>query len=124
MGRYTEEVRIERARLAVLDPAGEADAIAPLTQAQAWAILEKAARYEEAEQARRIRQPIPRRDDTGAWNERFGFALGIANVRGMVLCPAHEDRMKSLSYRWEADKLLVKCHAGCTFDEIRVSVGL
>jgi len=43
---------------------------------------------------------------------------------GMIQCPAHEDRLRSLSWKITADdKLLLHCFAGCTFDEIRRSVG-
>jgi putative DNA primase/helicase len=34
-------------------------------------------------------------------------------------CPAHDDRRESLSIsEGENGKLLLKCHAGCTFDQI------
>jgi hypothetical protein len=41
------------------------------------------------------------------------------------LCPAHDDRKASLSLS-EADdgKVLVRCHAGCTVDEIVAELGL
>jgi hypothetical protein len=41
-------------------------------------------------------------------------------------CPAHEDKMSSLSLKVADDdgRLLVKCHAGCSFGEIIQSLGL
>jgi len=40
-------------------------------------------------------------------------------------CPAHEDKAPSLSVRELADgKLLVKCFAGCTVDEVVGAVGM
>lgn len=42
---------------------------------------------------------------------------------GMACCPAHEDRQPSLSLADGADgRLLVKCHAGCTYDAIRAAL--
>jgi hypothetical protein len=42
--------------------------------------------------------------------------------RGMLRCPAHEDKVKSLSYRWLSDgKLLLHCFAGCTWEQIRAA---
>lgn len=50
-------------------------------------------------------------------------ALGLPwEGHGMAYCPAHEDRSKSLSWRWSNGKLLLHCFAGCTFEQIRASV--
>jgi hypothetical protein len=42
--------------------------------------------------------------------------------RGVIRCPAHEDRSASLSWREAGDIVLLHCFAGCTFDEIRGAV--
>lgn len=55
----------------------------------------------------------------------LGEALGVDPTRrsGYVACPAHgEHRKKTLSYRWADGILLLKCHAGCTYDDIRKAV--
>jgi hypothetical protein len=40
----------------------------------------------------------------------------------MARCPAHEDRHASLSIKDAGDDLVIKCHAGCTFDAILAAV--
>ena len=43
----------------------------------------------------------------------------------LACCPAHEDRHPSLTLREEADgRILVRCFAGCGFEEIVSAVGL
>lgn len=39
-------------------------------------------------------------------------------------CPAHDDRRHSLSLTVDGDKLLVNCHAGCTFPEVVDALGI
>lgn len=39
-------------------------------------------------------------------------------------CPAHDDTHPSLSIGWTPDRVLLWCHAGCTFDEICAALGL
>lgn len=42
----------------------------------------------------------------------------------LACCPAHEDRSPSLTIREENDgRILVRCHAGCSFEQIVDSVG-
>lgn len=54
----------------------------------------------------------------------------LSNVRGgeghwEASCPAHDDQRASLSLSiGDAGKLLVRCHAGCTFDAIRSALGI
>src|SRR5690606_9725447 len=44
---------------------------------------------------------------------------------GDALCPAHEDTRHSLSVNEASDgKVLMKCHAGCSFSDIMASIGL
>ncbi|MEX2650012.1 MAG: toprim domain-containing protein [Alphaproteobacteria bacterium] len=46
----------------------------------------------------------------GRWHGTYGTAR----------CPAHDDRDPSLSVRdGEAERLLIRCHAGCTFAAVR-----
>jgi hypothetical protein len=41
-----------------------------------------------------------------------------------ALCPAHDDRQNSLSFREAGDRLLLKCHAGCLTEQIVAALGL
>lgn len=114
-----DEVLFERARLALLDPAGEADAIAPISGVRARQIL-----LEIAERRARRLQSVPSRYGKGRTprdGARLLEALGIDPTRGhgVTRCPAHEDRSPSLSWRLAQDgRALLHCHAGCTFAEI------
>ena len=56
------------------------------------------------------------------------FLECVENVRSSgsgwtARCPAHDDRNASLSVSEGDEGLLVKCHAGCTFEEIIKAVG-
>src|SRR5262245_12059010 len=42
----------------------------------------------------------------------------------LALCPAHDDRLPSLSIKQGDGKVLLWCHAGCKFDAIVVALGL
>lgn len=48
----------------------------------------------------------------------------LGDGRYMARCPAHEDSSPSLSMRQSGDRVLVHCHAGCTFQQISDAVGL
>lgn len=39
-----------------------------------------------------------------------------------ALCPAHDDRSASLSLTLTADRLLFRCHAGCSFQQITAAL--
>ena len=39
-------------------------------------------------------------------------------------CPAHDDKVPSLSIREKKGKILLECFAGCTLDEICVAAGI
>lgn len=42
----------------------------------------------------------------------------------IACCPAHEDSSPSMTMREEKDgRILVRCHAGCSFEEIVTAVG-
>lgn len=42
----------------------------------------------------------------------------------MACCPAHDDKHPSLSVGLGEDRVLLRCHAGCTFDDIILALGL
>ena len=47
------------------------------------------------------------------------------NASGMARCPAHEDKVRSLSIKPGSDgRALFRCHAGCTVEEIVTAAGL
>jgi hypothetical protein len=47
------------------------------------------------------------------------------NGHGWVArCPAHDDRMPSLSVKQEGDRVLVHCHAGCDVEAVLAGLGL
>jgi putative DNA primase/helicase len=59
--------------------------------------------------------------------EQLAKKLGKASCNGsgwVCLCPAHDDRNPSLSLSWDSttQKLLVKCHAGCDYDDIMAAI--
>lgn len=52
---------------------------------------------------------------------------GVRRVRDgeyIARCPSHDDRRPSLSVKDGGDRVLVICRAGCTFDDIRSSLGM
>jgi hypothetical protein len=114
--KFRREVIYERARLALEDPDGEAEAVAPLSPVQARQIL-----LSEKRQPARHAPERPQRDDTDLL-----IRLGGDPTRssGRVVCPAHGGRGRNLSWRMsDSGRLLLKCFShGCTFDEIRRAV--
>ena len=60
--------------------------------------------------------------------ERFLQRLDVATRSGRSAkahCPAHDDANPSLSVKEAADgRVLAKCHAGCSFDQVVAAVGL
>lgn len=40
------------------------------------------------------------------------------------ICPAHDDRNASFSIRLDRDRVLLNCHAGCTFEDIVEALGI
>lgn len=115
---FVAQVYAERARLAMLDPAGEHDAIRPLDGVRARQLLLHLAEPKPKFRTRaEYRQRVADLDQRDLL-DRLGADLG--RDHGMVRCPAHEDRNRSLSWRWDGETAMVHCFAGCTFDEIRV----
>jgi hypothetical protein len=112
------DVRTERAYLATIDPAGEADAVAPLSPVQAREILLDI----EAEKAARKPFIVVRGSGSDFDEKAILVAIGadLTKRAGRVACPAHEDRHPSLSWKIaDSGRVLLKCWVGCTFDEIR-----
>jgi hypothetical protein len=143
---FAAEAIAERARLAMLDPEGERDslqvlprhfdwpaqswdpervgwlsgAVVPLDGVRARAILLHLAEPEGQPRRRVVVRPEGAPLDQRAILERLGADL--TKTRGMVRCPAHEDRAASLSWRWDGERALLHDFAGCTFDEIRAAL--
>jgi hypothetical protein len=114
---YVRDVRRERALLAATDPAGEREARVPLSEVQARQIL-----LEIAEQTSRRREPVKSHAGVKFDEKAILGQIGADPDKrsGSVQCPAHEDRSPSLSWKIaDNGRVLLKCHAGCTFDEIR-----
>jgi hypothetical protein len=140
---FTAEVMAERARLAMLNPQGEYDVVADLPRRFDWAAQtwepqrigwqDGAVVPLDGVKARQIllhlAEPEPVRlrvvGSSSTLNERDILdRLGADpnKDRGMVRCPAHEDRAASLSWRWDGEKALLHCFRGCSFDEIRAAL--
>lgn len=122
---FTVEVLRERARLALTDPEGERDAVAPLGGVRARQILLHLAEPEPRERRFWVTDSGSNRDEREIL-ERLGCDL--SRDRGMVRCPGplhpHGDRHRSLSWRWDGRKALLRCHVGCSFDSIRKAAAL
>ena len=121
VARFRREVPVERARLAATDPAGEAEAIAPLSEFRARQTLLAAAEARDvATRNRMSRHTVVRRDNLESGRDLL-TRLGAdpARARGVIRCPAHEDRHASLSWCHAADgRALLHCFSGCTFADI------
>lgn len=44
--------------------------------------------------------------------------------RWVAICPSHDDKSPSLSVRDAGDRVLVHCHAGCTFSAVIGALGI
>jgi hypothetical protein len=125
---WANSVIAERALLAREDPAGEAEAILPLDAAESLITMVNWLAEHDAWQRRR--QELPRSlrmsSHQGFDNEALLAALKAepGAVHGIARCPAHADESPSLSWRIEADKLLLHCFAGCQWAEILESIGM
>ena len=49
---------------------------------------------------------------------------GCGPSNGKAKCPAHDDRLPSLTYRQAADRVLWRCHAGCSQGSVLDALGL
>ena len=114
---FAAGVLAERARLALVDPEGECDAVAPLDGVKARAILLHLA---EPDQVALGPAPARREVDQRELLDRLGADL--TRDHGLLRCPAHEDRSASLSWRWDGSTALVHCFRGCSFAEIRAAL--
>lgn len=120
--RFRQETPLERARLALTDRNGEVEAVVPIWEGQARAILQAAVN----DAARRSPTPVPwRREDRRPDGRELLTRLGADpnRGRGVIRCPAHEDRSPSLAWRLADDgRALIFCHSGCQFTEILAAV--
>jgi hypothetical protein len=108
---FTRAVLHERARLAIVDPIGELDALVRLDQATAMEIVE----------ATKPMTVVARSESGDRRDDALIAALGIppGESHGLMRCPAHDDRRPSLKWTVKPNgKLLVHCHAGCSLGEI------
>jgi hypothetical protein len=108
---FAREARLRRAWLALEDPEGEQEAVSPLSEAQAWAVIAE------------LMQGTKVKPDNAALIRALNLDPG--KRQGRIPCPSHgQGRKPSLSWRiTDDDGLLLHCFAGCTFDEIRRAVG-
>jgi len=119
---FARRVRFERARLAAEDPAGEADAVAPLSEVRARQILLEMAEEDDVARRRRLLIVVGSGRPFDPLDLLRKLDADLTRDRGMVRCPSHEDSAPSLSWRREGDQVLIHCFANCTFDEIRQAV--
>jgi hypothetical protein len=58
--------------------------------------------------------------------ERHGRRYRHSGDQVDAQCPAHDDHSPSLSVRWSRDtgKVLIRCHQGCSADDVIVALGL
>lgn len=56
--------------------------------------------------------------------ELFNGSRRTGDGKYQAKCPAHQDDTPSLSLRQEGDRVLVFCHAGCSFESITNAAGL
>jgi len=120
--RMLREVPTERARLAAEDPAGEADAVAPLSEVRARQVMLEAEGATEARTARRrltvIRGGRTERESGRDLLTRLG--VDPSRDRGRVPCPAHGGRGRNLAASLASDgTALLTCHSHhCSFAAI------
>ncbi|MCB0321607.1 MAG: hypothetical protein KDD60_11835, partial [Bdellovibrionales bacterium] len=60
--------------------------------------------------------------DTAAIVERLGGGKPTNDGWYMTRCPAHDDRSPSLGIKYTNGKLSVKCHAGCSKDDVKAAL--
>lgn len=117
---FGRNVIAERARLALVDPIGEHEAMVPIDGVRARQRLVTMA----AEAVRRPMTPWRRGDRLPDGRELLTRLGADPNRgRGVMRCLAHEDRRPSLSWRLADDgRALLRCFAGCSFPEIVAAV--
>jgi hypothetical protein len=117
---FARAVRCDRLRLAVVDPIGEWGAMLRVDHPTAVRGLRRM-----AAPARMAPPVMPASSDRRPSGRDLLDRLGAdsSRGRGVMRCPAHEDRSPSMSWRLADDgRALVHCFAGCTFAEIVAAV--
>jgi hypothetical protein len=116
LASFARAVGYERALLAMTDPVGELEAVRPLGRVTARGI----ALMLTERSSNVVHMRVSRADfDQRTILDRLGADPDA--TRGVIRCPAHEDRHPSLSWRVDGGKVLLHCFRGCTFDEIRAA---
>jgi hypothetical protein len=115
---FVRRVRVERARLAIVDPIGEWDAVVRLDHDQARRILEDARR-----------PPIAQRPERRVHRDDRDLITALGGdperSRGRVPCPVHGSRDKNLAWRLTPDgRALLTCFSHqCDFASIVAAAG-
>ena len=74
---------------------------------------------------RTVHNPESQKQDAPEWFlSHFSGVRHTQGDRWMACCPAHDDHHPSLSIRFESDRILIHCFAGCSTNAILESVGL
>lgn len=112
--RMIREVPIARLVLAVTDPTGEWDAVVRVDRDAAIRALRR--RLAPPAHPSAPARKRPRRDGRDLL---LRIGADPSRGRGVVRCPAHDDRRPSLSWRLADDGgAALHCFAGCTFRAI------
>jgi DNA primase len=56
--------------------------------------------------------------------EARGSKVRRMRDRARATCPSHKDRKPSLAIQWTGEKVLFRCHAGCTQTDVLQALGL
>jgi hypothetical protein len=117
MDTFGRAVRLERARLALVDPVGEWGAVARLDGPTAADIIETMTAPTREPTAGRRASAVALLDKIGADPTRD---------RGRVACPAHGGRDRNLAWRVTPEwNVLLTCHSHrCAFADVLAAVGL
>ena len=118
---WAEQALYERARLAMLDPVGEAEAISPLSPTRARQILLELHDRQGATHGSHTSGYSSTHDER-ALLERLG--ADTSRRRGRVPCPAHGGRDRNLAWAIsETGRVLLHCFSHqCRFEDIVAAV--
>ncbi len=118
---FTKAVVHERARLAIEDRAGEADAVSPLSEERAWFVFNTTLPTHRP-------QTQTRSERAADFDQRLMASLGcgLPKQEKRVPCPAHGSGEKLTLAWWIGDdgRLKLKCWALCSRDDIEKAAGV